>query len=166
MTMNAISPKCPCGSERPHETCCGPYLAGRDTPKTAEALMRSRYCAFVFENVDYLEATSGGSAKDGFSAKDALSWSRNATFTNLTVHATEQGGEDDSTGVVEFSATYTENGKVQVLHERSIFERTDGAWRYMGRIKNKPVARETPKVGRNDPCPCGSGQKFKKCCGR
>jgi uncharacterized protein len=27
------------------------------------------------------------------------------------------------------------------------------------------VQRETPKVGRNDPCPCGSGKKFKKCCG-
>lgn len=26
--------------------------------------------------------------------------------------------------------------------------------------------REAPKVGRNDPCPCGSGKKFKKCCGR
>jgi preprotein translocase subunit SecA len=29
-----------------------------------------------------------------------------------------------------------------------------------------PVRRETPKVGRNDPCPCGSGKKFKNCCGR
>lgn len=29
-----------------------------------------------------------------------------------------------------------------------------------------PVRRETPKVGRNDPCPCGSGLKFKKCCGQ
>ena len=28
-----------------------------------------------------------------------------------------------------------------------------------------PIRRETPKVGRNDPCPCGSGKKFKKCCG-
>jgi len=26
--------------------------------------------------------------------------------------------------------------------------------------------RSAPKVGRNDPCPCGSGQKFKKCCGK
>ncbi|WP_371924923.1 SEC-C metal-binding domain-containing protein [Endozoicomonas sp. SCSIO W0465] len=26
--------------------------------------------------------------------------------------------------------------------------------------------RADPKTGRNDPCPCGSGQKFKKCCGR
>jgi len=30
----------------------------------------------------------------------------------------------------------------------------------------KPIVRETPKVGRNDPCPCGSGKKYKKCCGR
>ena len=30
----------------------------------------------------------------------------------------------------------------------------------------QPYRRETPKVGRNDPCPCGSGRKFKKCCGR
>ena len=28
-----------------------------------------------------------------------------------------------------------------------------------------PVVREGPKVGRNDPCPCGSGKKHKKCCG-
>jgi uncharacterized protein YecA (UPF0149 family) len=30
----------------------------------------------------------------------------------------------------------------------------------------KPTRRAQPKVGRNDPCPCGSGKKFKKCCGR
>ena len=28
-----------------------------------------------------------------------------------------------------------------------------------------PFEREAPKVGRNDPCPCGSGKKYKKCCG-
>ncbi|MGD8835724.1 MAG: preprotein translocase subunit SecA [Desulfobacteraceae bacterium] len=35
-----------------------------------------------------------------------------------------------------------------------------------GPAKKKPQRRETKKVGRNDPCPCGSGKKFKKCCGR
>lgn len=30
----------------------------------------------------------------------------------------------------------------------------------------KPYVRETPKIGRNDPCPCGSGKKYKKCCGK
>ncbi|MBO6555322.1 MAG: SEC-C domain-containing protein [Pseudomonadales bacterium] len=29
-----------------------------------------------------------------------------------------------------------------------------------------PVVRNTPKVGRNDPCPCASGHKYKKCCGK
>ena len=31
---------------------------------------------------------------------------------------------------------------------------------------NKPVVREEPRVGRNDPCPCGSSKKFKQCCGK
>ena len=30
----------------------------------------------------------------------------------------------------------------------------------------KPIRRDAPKIGRNDPCPCGSGKKFKKCCGQ
>lgn len=33
-------------------------------------------------------------------------------------------------------------------------------------VARKPVKREENKVGRNDPCPCGSGKKFKKCCGK
>jgi len=32
-------------------------------------------------------------------------------------------------------------------------------------VKQTPKRRTTPKVGRNDPCPCGSGKKYKKCCG-
>jgi preprotein translocase subunit SecA len=37
---------------------------------------------------------------------------------------------------------------------------------HTGREKQKTVRREQPKVGRNDPCPCGSGKKYKKCHGR
>ncbi len=33
-------------------------------------------------------------------------------------------------------------------------------------VKKAPVVRQAEKVGRNDPCPCGSGKKYKKCCGR
>lgn len=33
-------------------------------------------------------------------------------------------------------------------------------------IQVKTVRRESPKTGRNDPCPCGSGKKYKKCCGK
>ncbi|MBD0373615.1 MAG: SEC-C domain-containing protein [Pyrinomonadaceae bacterium] len=31
--------------------------------------------------------------------------------------------------------------------------------------KVRTITRDQPKVGRNDPCPCGSGKKYKKCCG-
>ena len=34
-----------------------------------------------------------------------------------------------------------------------------------GKKQKQPVKREEPRVGRNDPCPCGSGKKYKKCCG-
>lgn len=34
-----------------------------------------------------------------------------------------------------------------------------------GHASLKPIIRDAPKVGRNDPCPCGSLKKFKKCCG-
>jgi len=40
-----------------------------------------------------------------------------------------------------------------------------GEWREAFEEVQKPFVREGPKVGRNDPCPCGSGRKFKKCCG-
>lgn len=33
-------------------------------------------------------------------------------------------------------------------------------------VVKKPYVRETPKIGRNDPCPCGPGKKYKKCCGK
>ena len=42
------------------------------------------------------------------------------------------------------------------------FERTiDGK-----QIGNEPVKRDAPRIGRNDPCTCGSGKKYKKCCGK
>lgn len=39
----------------------------------------------------------------------------------------------------------------------------DGTKKY---TSTKPFVRPTEKVGRNDPCPCGNGKKFKQCCGK
>ena len=33
-------------------------------------------------------------------------------------------------------------------------------------VRKETVKNEEPKVGRNDPCPCGSGKKYKQCCGK
>lgn len=161
--------RCPCGLDAAFTACCKPYLAGWDIPKTAEALMRSRYTAYAVEDIDYLGQTSGGQALAEFSPQSAMAWAHNATFTGLEVKKAEFGGESDTTGIVEFAATYVEHGKTLVVAERSRFERATAndlstPWRYVGREKGTPV-KAAPKAGRNDPCPCGSGQKFKKCCG-
>ncbi|MGR8999959.1 MAG: YchJ family protein, partial [Gammaproteobacteria bacterium] len=48
---------CLCGSGTDYQQCCGPYHSGEKIPGTAEALMRSRYSAYVLRNADYLQAT-------------------------------------------------------------------------------------------------------------
>lgn len=86
----------------------------------------------------------------------------------LEIVETEGGADSDQEGVVEFIATYKDRSLVRRHHERSQFLRHDGQWYF---VDGEMVAPETevhqsPKVGRNDPCPCGSGKKFKKCCGK
>nr|MDJ0811505.1 SEC-C metal-binding domain-containing protein [Desulfobacterales bacterium] len=61
---------------------------------------------------------------------------------------------------------YIEKGQTHNHHEIAQFRREDGDWCFYDGEAPKPqtVKRETPKVGRNAPCPCGSGRKYKKCC--
>lgn len=48
--------------------------------------------------------------------------------------------------------------------QEDFIENEDGDSIFEG--PQQPYVRETPKIGRNEPCPCGSGKKYKKCCGR
>jgi SEC-C motif-containing protein len=77
------------------------------------------------------------------------------------------GGSADETGEVEYVARFRYKGQNRIHHERSRFGRDNqGAWQVTGGQTNpKPEPRRVVKVGRNDPCPCGSGKKYKKCCG-
>ena len=81
-------------------------------------------------------------------------------------NSTTKGGEDDKDGIVEFKATYIENGKTIVHHERSYFVKKNGVWFYQKWLPITSTRINENKVGRNDPCPCGSGKKYKKCCGK
>ena len=93
---------------------------------------------------------------------------KTATGRGLEIVETTEGGPDDDTGTVEFIAKFKQNGQEIKHHELASFEKIDGKWIFMdGEVpKPKQVIRETQKVGRNEPCPCGSGKKFKKCCGK
>ena len=127
--------------------------------------MRSRYTAFVEKNVEYLLATWDPAHRPARLEldKDRTDW------LGLTVLRTERGGESDDEGRVEFVARFRLHGQEQALRENSRFRRTAAGWIYIdGDIGDRPTAAATalPRIGRNDPCPCGSGQKWKRCCGK
>ena len=155
--------KCPCGSGRTYDDCCGPYIAGAVAP-TAATLMRSRYTAYAEGNNAYLIETLAPESRDDEEPVD--NQANNMKWLGLEIRATEKGGEADDTGTVEFIAKYKMGNQAGVHHERSTFRREDGRWYCIGgEINPKPEQRTVDKVGRNEPCPCGSGKKFKKCCG-
>jgi SEC-C motif domain protein len=159
--------QCYCGTGRDFDDCCRPYLEGGAKPDTAEALMRSRYSAYVTENIDYVVATHDPATVETVDPEGARRWSQESTWRGLEIVDTLAGGPGDNTGEVEFVARYESEGQDVGHHERAQFRRIDGAWFYMdgAMIRPKPARREAPKVGRNEPCPCGSGKKYKKCHG-
>jgi SEC-C motif-containing protein len=149
--------RCPCGSNQPFDVCCGPLLTGSQQASTAEALMRSRYTAYGRHDEAYLLRTWHPSTRPG-----GLDLEEDLRWLGLEIVRTEAGGPDDREGMVEFVARYEAGGQAGSLREASRFVREEGRWFYVdGRIE---AAKGRP--GRNAPCPCGSGKKYKRCCGR
>jgi SEC-C motif-containing protein len=158
---------CPCGSQKPFSECCGPALSGASQPATPEALMRSRYTAFAMHDVDYIYKTIAPDHRKEFDRQGIEVWSRESEWMGLDIISTSKGGPGDDTGTVEFSARYKEKGEDRRHDELATFVKIDGRWYFEdGQMPGvKTVRNEGPKVGRNDPCPCGSGKKYKKCHG-
>jgi len=164
---------CPCGSEKNYDLCCEPYLLGRAVAPTPEALMRSRYTAYVKLVEPYLRDTLAPESRGDYSEKDVREWAKQSEWLGLEILVAEGN-------TVEFIAKYKAQGKVLEHHEVSTFRKEGERWYFVDgeshvheegkghehhKTPQKPVVREAPKVGRNDPCTCGSGKKFKKCCG-
>lgn len=159
---------CPCGSGAPLAECCGPVVSGERGAATAEALMRSRYTAYVLGDMPHLKRSLDPKGQAAFDEAGAQEWSEKAQWKGLEILGIKGGGAADSEGEVEFVASFIMDGQEQRLRERARFRKRDGQWRYVdGKVKStqEPVVSSGPKVGRNDPCPCGSGKKYKKCCG-
>ncbi|WP_079142599.1 YchJ family protein [Streptomyces sp. LUP30] len=114
---------CPCGLPSSYEACCGRCHAdGGMAAPTAEALMRSRYSAFVRGNVPYLLRTWHPRTRP-----ERLELDPGMRWTGLEILATSDGTAFHTSGVVEFRASY----RGGTLHERSRFERVGGAWMYV-----------------------------------
>lgn len=147
MTKNRIQAEknhqlCPCGSSKTFNHCCQPIVEVREDATTAEALMRSRYTAFVLLNEKYLRYSWH---PDTCPKKIRLA--ANTKWLGLKIKNTLAGGEQDDTGEVEFvarskSITKTTGGfgingkatggKANRLHETSLFTRHEYRWVYLG----------------------------------
>jgi SEC-C motif-containing protein len=160
--------QCYCGSGLEFDACCGPVLDGSRPASTAEALMRARYSAFVTHQAEFLHQSLHPQHRDDHDVAATRRWAERSQWLGLQILATQGGGEEDTQGSVEFIATYKERDLVKHHHEISTFRKADGTWYFVdGKlVPPKTEVRSEPKVGRNDPCPCGSGKKYKKCCGR
>ena len=159
---------CPCKSGKTFGECCGPIIAGTAKAETAEALMRARYSSYATGDVGFLKTSMVEEAQADFDEASSKAWSEAARWHGLEIISTEKGGPADDEGAVEFRALYTANGEFCNHHEVATFVKDRSGWKFEDGdlVGETPTVREEPKVGRNDPCPCGSGKKYKKCCGR
>lgn len=124
--------------------------------------MRSRFTAHVVGDTVYLDKTYLPTSKlppSGDMVPPETKW------VKLDIHE-HDAHVRPGVSHVDFSAHFTEKGTAGVMHEKSEFEEIDGAWIFTRTLRQGPAPIvSSVKVGRNDPCPCGSGKKFKKCCG-
>ena len=157
--------KCPCGSDARFTDCCEPIIKGERESQTAEELMRARYSAFVVGAIDFIVASTHSRTRSEIEVQYIREWSQTSTWRGLQIFETKS--VNDNKAFVSFEALFTQAGKDQSHREKGQFERENGKWRFVTgeELKNPTVRYETPRTGRNEPCPCGSGKKYKKCCG-
>ncbi len=123
---------CFCGSEKSYTMFCNILHNNILKAKTAEQLMRSRYSAFVMANGDYLMQSHHSSTRSTKDKKAIIAWAKSVNWIKLEVLETTKGAEKDTKGTVTFNAYYYENGKVNVLNEKSAFVKENKHWVYLG----------------------------------
>ena len=126
--------KCPCGSINLYGNCCEIAHLNIQLVATAEALMRSRYTAFVKANITYLSKSWHSSTKPATKneLQEILDWTKSVIWDRLEIVNTTKGTELDIEGTVEFKAYYFEGLTLKVIHENSYFMKEKACWVYVG----------------------------------
>jgi len=142
---------CICGNDKSYDECCGKIISHKAKAQTPQELMRSRYSAYVNSDARYLLMSTVAENQYEEDIELIEDFSSQVDWLGLKVLSAKGN-------VVEFKAYYRDKEGIKVLHEKSNFILESSVWKYKdGELYNS-------KVERNEPCPCGSGKKFKKCC--
>ena len=123
---------CFCGNNITYQNCCEVYHKNGGKTETAQQLMRSRYSAFVLANGDYLMETHHPKTRPLKEKKAIVTWAKSVQWIKLEVLETSKGTQNDTEGTVTFNAYFYENGKVDVIHEKSTFIKDNNYWKYLG----------------------------------
>ena len=159
-----------------YSDCCQPYhdsLLDNSSDKadgikaeSAERLMRTRYSAFVLVKPEYIVKTTLPAQQALLDTKSIESWARETNWAGLEIvsHTAKLGKRHAQ---VEFKAFYTQSkgqpdGQQAAHHELSSFvkvkDKTSERWYFLDPTVDMSVSQKQP-------CVCGSGEKFKRCCG-
>lgn len=156
---------CYCSSGKDYKNCCEPFHKGVDYPDTPLKLMRSRFSAFATSNSEYLIKSSHPDLIEDVNEEDLKLWAEQNDWKSLEIIETTKDHNTGLRGEVEFKANYVDEiGRSRTHHERSIFYKVNNKWLYHSGDINPKKINVSTKTRRNDPCPCGSGLKYKKCC--
>lgn len=115
---------CPCGSVNAYSICCKPYHTKHFNPTTPEALMRSRYCAYVLHLIDYLVETTHETKRKLHDRNAISNWANNNVWLRLEVIEAKNNK-------VEFKAFYESNKQLHIHHELSVFKLDKERWYYL-----------------------------------
>ena len=159
--------ECPCQSGKPFSQCCEPIITRKIQAETAEQLMRARYTAYTRVQMDFIEKTHDPKTRNQTDMESNRQWAESTKWKGLDILKTHGGGSQDEAGTVEFKARFETEEGLKEHHELSQFRKIDGAWYFSdGQAPgSQTFVRSEAKIGRNDPCSCGSGKKYKRCCG-
>lgn len=152
---NKTTALCPCQSSKNYADCCAVFHHQKALPETAEQLMRSRYSAYVLKNIPYIVETTVPNQQAHLNVQALQDWADNTQWLGLQILKTETLTKSQS--AVEFNALFQGEEGEQSHQERSIFINIEGRWYFVDPTVPLPTMKQ--------PCVCGSGKKFKHCCG-
>lgn len=156
MSENFTAPSlCFCRSGKEYKHCCAPFHLHTAIPETAEQLMRSRYTAYVLKNIPYIVSTTVPSQQTLLETHLLQEWANNTTWLGLEILKTENLTKTQS--AVEFKAIFQGEEGELAHQERSIFVKIENRWYFVDPTVSLPTMKQS--------CVCGSGKKFKHCCG-